>query len=80
MHTHGTDARTTGHRPEDPESLAQLRGDCARMSDRWGRCADAGPPVAAGAAGAHLAAGHPHGVHVPERSAHLLDGMSDYGD
>jgi hypothetical protein len=77
MSTHGTDPRTVGHRPEEPASLAELRGDCARMSSRWSGPADAGSareiPVGTGRE-------RPPGVHVPERSARLLDGMSDYGD
>ncbi|MEV0369403.1 hypothetical protein AB0I10_06220 [Streptomyces sp. NPDC050636] len=56
----------------DPESLDQLRGDCARMAPRWkaGR-PDAPEPGRA----ADL-----HGVEVPEKSAALIDGMSEYGD
>lgn len=62
----------------EPESLDELRGDCARMADRW--------------TGAHKEDGKKdsrkdsvspamlHGVTVPQRSAKLLDGMSDYGD
>ncbi|THA26802.1 hypothetical protein E4198_20950 [Streptomyces sp. RKND-216] len=73
MSTHGADAPTAGHRSAEPESLAQLRGDCARMSERWPRTAHGAAPGAA-------ASERPRGVHVPERSAHLLDGMSEYGD
>jgi hypothetical protein len=80
MGTDGMDPRTAGDRPEEPESLAQLRGDCARMSPRWQHpeATAPSPPAHAGVHGAGPA--RPAGVHVPERSAHLLDGMSDYGD
>ncbi|TJZ50908.1 hypothetical protein FCH28_20560 [Streptomyces piniterrae] len=56
----------------DPESLDQLRGDCARMAPRWkGRRHDAPPPGRASDL---------HGIKVPDKSAELVDGMSDYGD
>lgn len=78
MSTHGNDARTSGHLPEEPESLDQLRGDCARMSSRWPRRpADADAPEGARTGGRTE---RPRGLDVPERSARLLDGMSDYGD
>ncbi|MFD7108345.1 hypothetical protein ACWIG3_35375 [Streptomyces celluloflavus] len=56
----------------DPESLAQLRGDCARMAPRWraGRSAAPAPGRAA----------ELRGVEVPAASAALVDGMSEYGD
>lgn len=73
MGTDGRNARTLGDHSEEPESLAQLRGDCERMSSRWHRHEAAGEEGAAEPA-------RPHGVRVPERSARLLDGMSDYGD
>ncbi|MFD9211370.1 hypothetical protein ACFVZM_34445 [Streptomyces sioyaensis] len=56
----------------DPESLDELRGDCARMEGRW----SAGRrPAPAPGRSADL-----HGVKVPSSSAALLDGMSEYGD
>lgn len=57
---------------QDPESLDQLRGDCARMADRWtsGQRSAPAPGRAADL----------HGVEVPSRSAALVDGMSEYGD
>lgn len=67
-------ARTPGFPPSEPESLAQLRGDCARMAPRWPAAA---PRVPAETPPARPA---PHGVRVPSRSARLLDGMSEYGD
>ncbi|MEE1928676.1 hypothetical protein V1J52_10790 [Streptomyces sp. TRM 70351] len=54
----------------EPESLAELRGDCSRMSGRW-----ADRPRHAAAPPEPL-----HGVRVPDGSARLLDGMSEYGD
>ncbi|MFG2141277.1 hypothetical protein [Streptomyces sp. NPDC048650] len=57
---------------QDPESLDQLRGDCARMAPRF----------AAGRSGAPAPgrASDLHGIRVPAKSAALVDGMSDYGD
>ncbi|MGW1839315.1 hypothetical protein [Streptomyces sp. BBFR2] len=55
----------------EPESLDQLRGDCARMAPRWRSAHTAPPPGRA----AEL-----RGVRVPARSAALVDGMSEYGD
>ncbi|PSJ28023.1 hypothetical protein B7P34_14690 [Streptosporangium nondiastaticum] len=58
----------------EPESLAELRGLCARMSPHWtgspgqGRPAVAVPPSLI------------RGVSVPAGSARLIDGMSEYGD
>ncbi|MBV2353597.1 hypothetical protein KUM39_04355 [Streptomyces sp. J2-1] len=64
------DARTPA--PADLEGdLASLRGDCARMAPRWPSRHDretAGSPAPL------------TGVTVPDRSARLLDSMSDYGD
>ncbi|MFC0597173.1 hypothetical protein ACFFHI_02090 [Streptomyces palmae] len=56
----------------EPESLAQLRGDCARMAPHWSATAAPTP--------APVAPSRIRGVRVPTRSAHLLDGMSEYGD
>ncbi|MEC4019334.1 hypothetical protein [Streptomyces sp. H27-D2] len=58
----------------EPESLAELRGDCARMAPHWspiGRTAPVHPPVSPSSI---------RGVRVPSGSAELLDGMSEYGD
>ncbi|AZQ71238.1 MULTISPECIES: hypothetical protein [Streptomyces] len=60
----------------DPESLAGLREDCARMARDW-----TVPPASretrrVGRTPISLI----HGVSVPARSARLLDGMSEYGD
>ncbi|MFI1967798.1 hypothetical protein BLA24_01090 [Streptomyces cinnamoneus] len=60
----------------EPESLAELRRDCARMAPHWtGVAAPAGRPRPHGTPLSLI-----HGVVVPARSARLLDAMSDYGD
>ncbi|MBH5334461.1 hypothetical protein IHE55_06440 [Streptomyces pactum] len=55
------------------ESLAQLRGDCARMAPHWSAPAAAPAP-------SPVPPSLIRGVSVPDRSAHLLDAMSEYGD
>ncbi|KOG89911.1 hypothetical protein [Streptomyces varsoviensis] len=60
----------------EPESLAELRGDCARMASRWTPPETAAP----GPAPAPVPPTRLHGVSVPVSSARLLDGMSEYGD
>ncbi|MFJ6751967.1 MULTISPECIES: hypothetical protein [unclassified Streptomyces] len=61
------------HRPAaDPESLDQLRGDCARMAPHWNSGRQAGPPPGRAA--------DLHGIKVSASSAALVDGMSEYGD
>jgi len=61
----------------EPESLDELRGDCARMDRRFAKAAArAAAPGAAAPASASLI----RGVTVPPESARLLDGMSEYGD
>lgn len=54
------------------EALAQLRGDCARMAPHWSATVTPAPSP--------VPPSRIRGVSVPDRSAHLLDGMSDYGD
>jgi hypothetical protein len=57
---------------ESEISLAELRGDCARMAPHWvARPKSAPVPVAPSRI---------HGVTVPAASARLIDAMSDYGD
>lgn len=56
----------------EPESLAELVGDCLRMFRRWPPHT---PPIAPPTPWDRI-----HGIRVPGSSAHLLDGMSDYGD
>lgn len=53
-------------------SLAELRGDCARMAPHW--------VVPAKTAAEPVEASRIHGVTVPQSSARLIDAMSDYGD
>ncbi|WP_326690876.1 MULTISPECIES: hypothetical protein [unclassified Streptomyces] len=66
--------RKTATSASEPESMEQLRGDCARMAPHWTAQRaprDDGRPVPPQVL---------HGVSVPSRSARLLDGMSEYGD
>ncbi|QLJ00803.1 hypothetical protein HZZ00_07230 [Streptomyces sp. NEAU-sy36] len=66
-------ATTEPPAPGDLEGgLDSLRGDCARMARRW--------PAPARAESRPVSPSRIHRVAVPERSARLLDGMSDYGD
>ncbi|MET8676465.1 hypothetical protein ABZW18_02380 [Streptomyces sp. NPDC004647] len=58
----------------EPESLAQLRGDCARMASHWSAAPAAPHPHEP------VSPSRIHGIEVPPTSAHLLDGMSEYGD
>ncbi|MEV8402115.1 hypothetical protein [Streptomyces niveus] len=57
---------------ESDTSLAELRGDCARMAADWVRPAAAAP--------APVCPSLIHGVTVTPDSARLIDGMSEYGD
>ncbi|CAM5415264.1 hypothetical protein [Streptomyces fumanus] len=54
------------------ESLAALRGDCARMAPHW--------PAGARAAARPVPPSLIHGVRVPPASAELLDATAEYGD
>ncbi|MFJ9623682.1 hypothetical protein [Streptomyces sp. NPDC101181] len=57
---------------ESEVSLAELRGDCARMAPHWSASQrTAVPPVEPALI---------HGVTVPPASARLVDAMSEYGD
>ncbi|WP_424887827.1 hypothetical protein [Streptomyces sp. XH2] len=58
----------------EPESLAELRGLCARMSPHWTGAPGTGQPAAA------VPPSLIRGVSVPAGSARLIDGMSEYGD
>ncbi|MET7638803.1 hypothetical protein [Streptomyces sp. NPDC005438] len=58
----------------EPESLEQLRGDCARIDARY--TLNTVHPLSPIPAAHSL----PSGVRVPASSAQLLDGMSSYGD
>lgn len=55
----------------EPESLEQLIGDCRQMAQHWKA------PVAH--AQTVVAPGSLHGITVPPASAHVVDGMSEYG-
>lgn len=53
------------------ETLAELLGDCRRMAPHW--------TVPAHAAPSHVAPSKLHGITVPPASAHVVDGMAEYG-
>ncbi|WP_327119347.1 hypothetical protein OG206_23805 [Streptomyces sp. NBC_01341] len=57
---------------ESEMTLAELRGDCARMAPHW--------VVPERTAVQPVEPSRIHGVTVPPSSARLIDGMSDYGD
>ncbi|WP_411078655.1 hypothetical protein [Streptomyces sp. cmx-18-6] len=57
---------------ESEVSLAELRGDCARMAPHWTA------PVKT--ATVTVKPSLIHGVTVPPASARLIDAMSEYGD
>ncbi|MER5550723.1 hypothetical protein ABT001_03390 [Streptomyces sp. NPDC002793] len=57
---------------ESEMSLAELRGDCARMAPHWA--------VPAKTSTKPVEPSRIHGVTVPPSSARLIDAMSDYGD
>ncbi|KPC84478.1 MULTISPECIES: hypothetical protein [Streptomyces] len=57
---------------ESEMSLAELRGDCARMAPHW--------VVPARTVTKPVEHSRIHGVTVPPSSARLVDAMSDYGD
>jgi hypothetical protein len=59
----------------EPESLDELRGDCARMAPHWAAPFSFEPPAAGPVPPSRI-----HGISVPPESARLLEGMSDYGD
>ncbi|MEU0137429.1 hypothetical protein ABZ172_25880 [Streptomyces sp. NPDC006296] len=57
---------------ESEMSLAELRGDCARMAPHW--------VVPAKPAVRPVEPPRPHGVTVPPSSARMVDAMADYGN
>ncbi|MET7364268.1 hypothetical protein ABZS61_00310 [Streptomyces sp. NPDC005566] len=57
---------------ESEMSLAELRGDCARMAPHW--------VVPVKTATEPVTPSLIHGVTVPPSSARLIDAMSEYGD
>ncbi|MEU8704400.1 hypothetical protein [Streptomyces sp. NPDC048565] len=60
---------------ESEMSLAELRGDCARMAPHW-----AAPARTTAKPVEPVEHSRIHGVTVPPSSARLIDAMSDYGD
>jgi hypothetical protein len=65
----------------DPESMDQLRGDCARMAPHWSSPPSVTVPMnPAGGSGSPASYEALRGVRVPAASARLLESMSDYGD
>lgn len=72
--SHGTPSSSAQPAPvplAEPDSLEQLIGDSRRMAAHWHTPAPAAP--AAPSSG-------PHGITVPEKSAHVVAGMAEYGD
>ncbi|MDF6021581.1 hypothetical protein [Streptomyces sp. JH34] len=57
---------------ESEMSLAELRGDCARMAPHWA--------VPEKTTTKPVEPSRIHGVTVPPASARMVDAMSDYGD
>ncbi|GAB2595006.1 hypothetical protein GCM10027168_29560 [Streptomyces capparidis] len=64
--------RSTASAHAEPESLAELVGDGARLAPRW-------PVPHRDQAAPSAAWDRIHGVRVPAASAHLVEGMSGYG-
>lgn len=56
----------------EPESLAELIGDCRRMARHW----EAPKPEKT----AVVAPSSLRGITVPAASAHVVGGMAEYGD
>jgi hypothetical protein len=57
--------------PAEPESLEQLLGDCRRTAARWKAPAHRDRP--------RVVPSDLHGVSVPPASAHVVEGMAEYG-
>ncbi|WP_202233218.1 hypothetical protein [Actinacidiphila reveromycinica] len=55
---------------ENPESMAELLGDCRRTAEHW-RAAAPAKPQAGGV--------RPPGIHVPATSVAAVRGMAEYG-
>jgi hypothetical protein len=70
----------------EPESMAELRGDCARMAPHWPAgtsaqtAAEPDPERGREREPEPVSPSRFRGITVPPASAHLLDGMSEYGD
>jgi hypothetical protein len=59
----------------EPETLAELRGDCRHIDASWTTPGPVRPPARAAAPHSHAPA-----ADVPARGATLVAGMSEYGD
>jgi hypothetical protein len=55
----------------EPDSLEQLIGDCREMAQHWKAPAAHAQTV--------VVPGSLHGITVPPASAHVVDGMAEYG-
>ncbi|MEU6345121.1 hypothetical protein ABZ883_29700 [Streptomyces sp. NPDC046977] len=55
----------------EPETLAELLGDCRKMAQHWETPATPEAP--------RVAPSRLHGITVPEASAHVVEGMAEYG-
>jgi hypothetical protein len=73
---------TTRRATAEPESMDQLRCDCARMAPHWSSPNSPSATLSSPLTGRPLSrAPHEalHGVRVPAASARLLESMSEYG-
>lgn len=57
---------------DDPESLAELIGDCRKMAEHW--------EVPAERESARVSPASLHGITVPAASSHVVEGMADFAD
>ncbi len=57
---------------DDPESLAELVGDCRKMAAHW--------EVSAQDASAPVSPASLRGITVPAASSHVVEGMAEYAD
>jgi hypothetical protein len=62
----------------EPDSLAELLGDCRRMARHWAPAPAAADRDRAGESAASGGAGL-RGVTVPAATAHVVAGMAEYG-
>ena len=58
----------------EPESLAQLIGDCHEMAAQWE------VPAPDRSAAPAVVPSSLHGITVSAASSHVVDGMAEYGD
>jgi hypothetical protein len=59
----------------EPETLAELRGDCRHIDASWTTPGPVSAPTKIARPGSHAPA-----TDIPARSATLVAGMSEYGD